>query len=74
MEEKDLETFGDKLVIGKTEIKIVAGFCLFSRKKLENLSTKLSLSIDDLLLIQDYYKSNEKRDPSETELKLLETY
>ena len=34
----------------------------------------LAMSKEDLMMVQDYFKNTEKRDPSETEIKVLDTY
>ena len=34
----------------------------------------LAMSIEDLLMIQDYFSNDEKRDPSITEIKVIDTY
>ena len=34
----------------------------------------LAMSMDDLLMIQDYFKNDEKRNPSITEIKVIDTY
>ena len=37
-------------------------------------SMGLAMNIDDIKFSQDYFKNQEKRNPTETELKLLDTY
>ena len=74
MEEKDLNVFGDKLTINKTEVKTLNGFCEYKENDIKKMSEQLSLTYEDLLLIQDYFKNTEKRNPTETELKVIETY
>lgn len=74
MEEKDLSIYGDKLTLNKKSIETISGFCLFDSQQLMLMSKEMSLSYDDLLMIQTYYKEDEKRDPTDTELKLFETY
>ena len=74
MEEKNLNVFGDKLTINKTKVKILNRFCDYKHNDLKKMSQALSLTYNDLLLIQDYFKNNEKRNPTETELKVIETY
>ncbi|MEG1972693.1 MAG: phosphoribosylformylglycinamidine synthase, partial [Oscillospiraceae bacterium] len=34
----------------------------------------LAMDIDDLKFCQDYYKNTEKRDPTITEIKIIDTY
>lgn len=58
------------------ETPIINGFIDFSKKDLVDfLSNKsMAMSVEDLLVTQDYFKNEEKRDPSETELMVLDTY
>ena len=35
---------------------------------------ELAMTSDDLLFVQEYFKNEEKRDPSETEIRVLDTY
>ena len=34
----------------------------------------MAMNIDDILVTQEYFKNEEKRDPTETEMKVLDTY
>jgi len=56
-------------------VAIVAGFDKFSAKELEKFRTSqgLAMSAEDLVFVQKYFKK-EKRDPSITEIKVLDTY
>lgn len=55
--------------------EIYEGFINFSEGELENFleEKSLAMNLDDLKCIRDYFKS-EKRDPSETEIRILDTY
>lgn len=57
-------------------VKRIEGFISLSDTEMENFlnGRKMAMSLEDLLLIRDYFKNEEKRDPSETELKVLDTY
>ncbi|RRD39015.1 phosphoribosylformylglycinamidine synthase [Leptotrichia sp. OH3620_COT-345] len=47
-----------------------------SPEQIENFKKKLELAMttDDLLFVQKYFKNEEKRNPTETEIKVLDTY
>ena len=57
------------------DIKIQSGFIKYSKEKLEQyLKEKtLAMDIDDLCFLQDYFNSI-NRDPTETEIRVLDTY
>ena len=58
-----------------TEVVVYDNFINFTDAELENFYNTIgfALGLDDLKFIQDYFKS-ENRNPSETELKVLDTY
>ncbi len=58
------------------EVKIFEGFQELSEEKLKELydSLGLAMTFQDFLHIQNYYKNEEKRDPSMTEIRVLDTY
>ena len=63
----------------KVEIKkvdILDGFITLDENGLNGLIAKfgLAMNLDDLKLTQIYFRDEEKRDPTETELKVLDTY
>ncbi|MBR4631192.1 MAG: phosphoribosylformylglycinamidine synthase [Treponema sp.] len=57
------------------DIPYVEGFIKFNKKELEEYRTKMGLAMDlaDIEYLQKYFKS-ENRDPSETEVRVLDTY
>lgn len=57
-------------------VKEIADFINMNEKQLSALilSMGLAMNIDDIKFSQDYFKNQEKRNPTETELKLLDTY
>ncbi len=57
------------------DIPTVAGFISFNRKQLDEYRQKMGLAMDerDIEFLQKYFKS-EKRDPTETEIRVLDTY
>lgn len=55
--------------------RIIDGFITLSKESLESFLAEMSLSmnLDDILLVQKYF-SEKRRDPSETEVRMLDTY
>ncbi len=58
------------------DVPLLTGFNLKSEAELEALRSELGLamSLADLLHTQTYFRDQENRDPSLTEIKLLDTY
>ncbi len=58
------------------DIKIFTGFTKLSEKDLKALyeSLNLAMTFRDFQHIQNYFKKDEKRDPSVTEIRVLDTY
>ncbi len=58
------------------EVKIFDGFCGMDEDTLKALYDSLSLAMTfkDFLHIQNYFRDEEKRDPSMTEIRVLDTY
>lgn len=58
------------------EVPIIEGFIDLSDDGLHELLDKMSLAMnfDDLKLTQDYFKNDAKRNPTETEIRVLDTY
>ncbi len=54
----------------------VAGFIGWSEKELKEYYSSMgfAMSFEDLLFCRDYFKNDEKRDPSVTELRVIDTY
>lgn len=66
----------DEALVAETDaIPILDGFINYSKSQITELhaSYALAMEVADLLWIQDYFKQV-NRDPSETELKVLDTY
>ncbi len=59
-----------------TEVATVEGFISMSQTDLEKyiLENGLAMDIDDILCCQDYFKNTEKRNPTITEVKMIDTY
>ncbi|MGI6001818.1 MAG: AIR synthase-related protein, partial [Candidatus Merdisoma sp.] len=58
------------------DIKIFKGFCGMGEAELKALydSLNLAMTFRDFLHIQNYFRNEEKRDPSMTEIRVLDTY
>jgi phosphoribosylformylglycinamidine synthase len=58
------------------EVKILEGFQTMEEEQLKKLyaSFNLAMTFQDFLHIQKYYNKEEKRDPSMTEIRVLDTY
>jgi phosphoribosylformylglycinamidine synthase len=58
------------------EIPIFNDFIKFSKKEIEDFRKEhsLAMSLEDILFVQHYFKNEEKRNPTETEIKVLDTY
>ena len=58
------------------DVKILDGFCGLEKDALEELyrSFNLAMTFKDFEHIQNYYRGEEKRDPSVTEIRVLDTY
>ena len=58
------------------DVLIFDGFCAMQEKELKDLydSLNLAMTFKDFLHIQNYFQKEEKRDPSVTEVRVLDTY
>ena len=58
------------------DVKIMTGFCMMPEDELKKLyaSLNLAMTFKDFLHIQNYFTNEEKRDPSMTEIRVLDTY
>ena len=58
------------------DVKIFEGFCSFDEEVLKQLysSLNLAMTFKDFQHIQNYFLNEEKRDPSVTEIRVLDTY
>ncbi|MBQ8293675.1 MAG: phosphoribosylformylglycinamidine synthase [Bacilli bacterium] len=64
----------DKVVIDP--VPVIKGFIDYTDHELKEYISKngMAMNYDDLKVTQDYFKNEEHRDPTETELKVLDTY
>ena len=58
------------------DVKILDGFTSQSDESAENLRRELGLAMsrNDIILVRDYFRDTEKRNPTITEIKMLDTY
>ena len=58
------------------DIETVSGFCAMERGELAALLDRLGLAmdLDDLAFLQRYFRDDERRDPSLTEIRVVDTY
>lgn len=58
------------------DVKIVEGFCQMGETALRELysSFNLAMTFQDFIHIRNYYKEEEQRDPTMTEIRVLDTY
>ena len=59
-----------------TEVATLSGFCTLDRPALEEFVRKygLAMDADDIAFCQRYFRDEEKRDPTITEVRVLDTY
>lgn len=57
-------------------VPVIDGFIHYSEEQLKDYISQngMAMNYDDLKVTQDYFRDEEKRDPTETELKVLDTY
>lgn len=62
--------------VAPPDVPILDGFCRSGRDDLEKLRGELGLAMDleDLLFSQEYFRDGENRDPTLTEIRMLDTY
>ena len=73
---KDISKLELDIDISTSDMENLASFISLTEDELESFRNGhgFAMSFADLLFIQDYFKNEENRDPSETELKVLDTY
>ena len=59
-----------------TNVEVLEGFINYSNEQLQNFhkERKLAMSLDDLKMVYEYFKNEEKRCPTITEIKVIDTY
>ncbi|HEX3015868.1 MAG TPA: phosphoribosylformylglycinamidine synthase, partial [Desulfobacteria bacterium] len=58
------------------EVKVLTGFIDLSAEKISDFNNEygLAMSIEDLLFCQAYFRDTEKRNPTVTEIRVIDTY
>lgn len=76
MREKDLHVLGYEEDVDIEPVPLLEGFCTLDDDGLQAIMNKegLAMTLADLKHIQNYFKNEEKRDLTLTELKVLDTY
>lgn len=74
--EKDLSVLSLDSNVNVTPVEDLSGFRELNDDELKSFvkSHGLAMSFEDLKFVQEYFKNDENRDPSETELRVLDTY
>ncbi|MCL1850484.1 MAG: phosphoribosylformylglycinamidine synthase [Bacteroidetes bacterium] len=74
--EKNMDLLDASENVTIAEIPIFSGFIDVSEEKIEDFRKThgLAMSLEDILFVQQYFKNEEQRDPTETEIKVLDTY
>ncbi|MBP5672591.1 MAG: phosphoribosylformylglycinamidine synthase [Victivallales bacterium] len=58
------------------DVRIIDGFRQFTKKQIEDMVKELgmAMSVEDLAFCQEYFRDQEKRDPSFSEIRVIDTY
>ena len=58
------------------DVRIIDGFCKFTKKQIQDMVKELgmAMSAEDLAFCQEYFRDQEKRDPSFSEIRVIDTY
>ena len=74
--EKDMAVLDASENVNIQPVPYFEGFIHYTPEQIENLRNELSLAMskEDFLFVHSYFKDTEQRDPSETEIKMLDTY
>lgn len=73
---KDLTILDDSQSAQIKDVPVLEGFIDLNEDEIEKIVSELGLAMSklDLLFIQDYFKNTEKRNPTMTEIRVLDTY
>lgn len=77
MREKNLDILEENLEQENTEkVPVYENFINRTSEEIADMrnSLELAMTANDLLFIQEYFKNEEKRNPTETEIRILDTY
>ena len=66
----------NEFAVKSLEPYVLCGFTAYDDKKLKDfiVDNALAMDLNDIKLIRDYFRDEEKRDPTDTEIKVLDTY
>lgn len=75
-QEKDLEKLEADILETPKPVEKIKNFINFTETELSQFleENSLAMTLEDLKFIQTYFKDTEKREPTETEIKVLDTY
>ncbi len=73
---KNMDLLDDSQNVAIQDVPVVEGFIDNTNEQLEAMRQDLGLamSLEDLAFIQDYFKNTEHRNPTMTEIRVLDTY
>ncbi|GLI56819.1 phosphoribosylformylglycinamidine synthase [Propionigenium maris DSM 9537] len=76
MREKDLAKLQVESIEAPKEVPVLEGFTDLTEDEMESFrgAEGLAMTVADLLHVQKYFRDTEDRDPTETEIKVLDTY
>ena len=74
--EKDMSVLTASEKVKVSDVPVIKHFIKFPQQQIEDFRKKtgLAMSHEDLLFVQSYFKTEEQRDPTETEIRMLDTY
>ncbi|WP_290172307.1 phosphoribosylformylglycinamidine synthase [uncultured Dubosiella sp.] len=74
--EKDLSVLEDDQDVAIEDVPVIEGFTAMDDDALEKLRQTLGLAMshEDIAFVQNYFKNEERRDPTMTEIRVLDTY
>ncbi|MGI5850136.1 MAG: phosphoribosylformylglycinamidine synthase [Christensenellales bacterium] len=69
------DTLAEKIA-DPPDVEVLHGFCSLNQQGLSRFMSEngLAMSIKDILFVQDYFKNDEKRDPTIAEIRVIDTY
>lgn len=73
---KDLSVLEDELDITVEDVPVLDGFTTMDKESLSNYREELGLAMsqEDIEFVQEYFKDTEQREPTMTEIRVLDTY
>ena len=73
---KNMDILDDSQNVAIQDVPVLEGFIDYDKDQLDAMRSSLGLamSLEDLAFIQDYFKNQEHRNPTMTEVRVLDTY